>query len=185
MTKTMIPPDWKILPNTMGLVYLAELNFMIIEKIYHELDHDNKKHPAYYFLAFSASNSFFESVNILYTLLCSTKKEELRIKPLLLDSLKGKDGRVLKESIEKFNALKLRFEKYNFGKVRHNAGAHKNKKLPYPTGATSQLIQERFIISLGSIITELKNNTHTWFNYTLDNPYSHILDHLDKVILMN
>ena len=95
----------------MGLVYLADLNFMIVHKIYNELDLEKKDHPTYYFLIFSASNAFFESVNILYTLLCSKKHEEFRIRPLLLNTLKKKIYRNLMIYVK--NLKNIIFTKYD------------------------------------------------------------------------
>lgn len=90
--KVPIPPDWRYLPNVMNLVYLADIDFLICEKIYS--DHVGRKppHSSYDFLLLSANNAFNEAVKIIYTLILSTKKEELRIKPILDQVIKKEHG---------------------------------------------------------------------------------------------
>ncbi|MFT4326046.1 MAG: hypothetical protein ACMXYK_00930 [Candidatus Woesearchaeota archaeon] len=63
------------------LIYLADINFLICQKIYESLPSDRCK--ANKFLLLSANNAFNEAIGILHTLLCSNKKEELTIKPIL------------------------------------------------------------------------------------------------------
>lgn len=75
----------------MDLIYLAEINFLVCEKIYTDVLGDAikkwpqgvKQKPGQDFLLLAANNAFFESISIIHTLVCSTKKEEVRIKPLL------------------------------------------------------------------------------------------------------
>lgn len=74
-------PTWKYLSEVQKLIYLADINFLVCEKIYESLPTDRIK--ANKFLLLSANNAFNEAIEILHTLLCSNKKEELTIKPLL------------------------------------------------------------------------------------------------------
>jgi len=89
----------------MGLVNLAEIDFLICEKIYKEVLNDSiKAYPAGVekkigedFLLLTANNAFDNAVSILHTLICSNKKEEIRIKPLLEEVLNNDKG--FKDSI--------------------------------------------------------------------------------------
>lgn len=72
---------YKYLSEVQKLIYSADANFLVCEKIYELLPVDIIK--ANMFLLLSANNAFSEAVEILHTLLCSTKQEELTIKPLL------------------------------------------------------------------------------------------------------
>lgn len=90
--KVAIPPDWRYLPNVMDLIYLAEIDFLICEKVYSKYVGRESPHSGYNFLLLSANNAFNAAVEILYTLLCSTKKEELRIKPMLDETIKQNKG---------------------------------------------------------------------------------------------
>ncbi len=89
----------------MGLVNLAEIDFLICEKIYKEVLNDSiKAYPAGVekkigedFLLLTANNAFDNAVSILHTLICSNKKEEIRIKPLLEKVLNNDEG--FKDSI--------------------------------------------------------------------------------------
>ena len=74
-------PTWKYLSEVQKLIYLADTNFLVCKKIYETLPKDRIK--ANKFLLLSANNAFNEAIEILHTLLYSTKKEELTIKPLL------------------------------------------------------------------------------------------------------
>ncbi len=74
-------PMWKYTHEIQKLVHLADINFLVCKEIYHFLPKDRIK--ANKFLLLSANNAFNEAVSILHTLLCSTKEEELTIKPLL------------------------------------------------------------------------------------------------------
>lgn len=74
-------PEWKYLSEVQKLIYLADTNFLVCKTIYDSLPDDRIK--ANKFLLLSANNAFNEAIEILHTLLCSTKKEELIIKPLL------------------------------------------------------------------------------------------------------
>lgn len=77
---------YKYLSEVQKLIYLADMNFLVCEKIYELLPVDIIR--ANKFLLLSANNAFNEAVEILHTLLCSTKQEELTIKPLLEEIIK-------------------------------------------------------------------------------------------------
>jgi len=95
-------PEWKHVPDAMGLICLAEINFLVCEKIYTDVLGDLVKKwpqwvqqkPGQDFLLLVANNAFFESISIIHTLVCSTKKEEVRIKPLL-EAIIEKDRKVI------------------------------------------------------------------------------------------
>ncbi len=97
-------PEWKNVPDAMDLIYLAEINFLVCEKIYIDVLGDAIKKwpegvqqkPGQDFLLLVANNAFFESISIIYTLICSTKKEEVRIKPLL-ETIVEKDKKIANE----------------------------------------------------------------------------------------
>lgn len=74
-------PTWKYLSEVQKLIYLVDINFLVCKKIYESLPTDRIK--ANRFLLLSANNSFHDAIENLHTLLCSNKKEELIIKPLL------------------------------------------------------------------------------------------------------
>ncbi len=74
-------PIYKYLRATQDLIYLADINFLICQKIYKSLPRDRTK--ANKFLLLSANNAFNETIGILHTLLFSIDKKELTIKPLL------------------------------------------------------------------------------------------------------
>lgn len=80
MTKE--PPAWKTMRDLMDLVYLAEVNFLICKTTYLHLDRQ-KRIKGYDYFLMSANNAFNETIGILHTLLCSTKKEEIRMEPRL------------------------------------------------------------------------------------------------------
>lgn len=94
-------PEWKKVPDAMDLIYLAEINFLICEKIYTDVLGDAIKKwptgvqqkPGQDFLLLAANNAFFESISIIHTLVCSTKKEEVLIKPLL-ETIIEKDKKI-------------------------------------------------------------------------------------------
>jgi len=223
----------------MDLIYLAEINFFVCKQIYTDVLGEAikkwpkgvKQKPGQDFLLLAANNAFFESISIIHTLVCSTKKEEVRIKPLLeavierdkkaaskiadthvnrfatqletdypnpnyLDYtfLTWGDARPVGDVIadirkkkrvdsglKDFNALKEKFEKYNFHKVRHQSAAHKNKLLESPAGAAHLFIKEDLIKKLGEIVKMLKIDAYFWFDYQLGNPYSHILSSFEDV----
>ena len=94
----------------MGLVNLAEIDFLICEKIYKGVLNDSiKAYPTGVdkkigedFLLLTANNAFDNAVSILHTLICSNKKEEIRIKPLLeavLNSDKGFEDSIPDEKL--------------------------------------------------------------------------------------
>lgn len=62
------------------LVYLAEINFRVCQKIYRDYSDNNNKNT---FLILAANNAFCESVSVLHTLLCSTEKNDLKVLPVL------------------------------------------------------------------------------------------------------
>lgn len=99
--------------DLMMLVNLAEINFLICDKIYSGVLQDPikasptaaKKEIGHDFLLLAANNAFNESVSILHTLICSTKKAEIRIKPLLEEVLKrDKDvkNKISEDKVDKF-----------------------------------------------------------------------------------
>lgn len=89
--------------DIVSLIYLADINFLVCEKIYSEIINKKEKHDGYRFLLLSANNSFHEAVGILHTLLCSKKDEEVRIKPALEEIIKSQSGLILKDDPAMFN----------------------------------------------------------------------------------
>lgn len=232
-------PEWKSVPDVMDLIYLAEINFLVCKQIYTDVLGEAikkwpkgvKQKPGQDFLLLTANNAFFESISIIHTLVCSTKKEEVQIKPLLeavIERDKKAASEIADTHVNKFavqlekdypnpnyldytfltrgdarpvgdiiadirkkkrvdsglndlNALKEKFEKYNFHKIRHQSAAHKNKLLDSPAGAANLFIQEDLIKKLGEIVKELKIDANFWLDYELRNPYSHILSSLEDM----
>lgn len=64
------------------LVYLAEINFLVCQKIYKDYLNEKGRHENTFFVL-TANNAFYESLSVLQTLICSTEKNDLRIKPTL------------------------------------------------------------------------------------------------------
>jgi hypothetical protein len=62
--------------DILSLIYPADINFLICEKVYSEVINKNKEHDYYRFLLLSANNSFNEAVSILHTLLYSKKTKK-------------------------------------------------------------------------------------------------------------
>lgn len=238
--KSKEPTDWKAVGDIMKLACLAEINFLICQKIYNTiLSNTLKNWPAgvnkeigQEFFLLSANNAFFESVGILHTLICSIKKEEVRIKPLLEKVItRDKDctGTTKQDVIEKFyehvkndypnqnylqytfllkdedrligdvmadirrqkriksgltdlEAIKNKFEKYDFHKIRHQTAAHKNKLLEAPAGASTLYLKDGLTTQLGEIIKDLRINLSCWFDYALENPYSNTIDSFDEIL---
>lgn len=222
-------PNWRYGAGVTDLIYLAEINFLICEKIYEEISSKQDDAPDS-FLLLTANNCFYESLGIIHTLLCSTKDEELRIEPYLRSELQKKkmpilgidekksqeffkrvnkdyphtnylqydflfidDNRLagdivadiktkktIESSLADLEKLKDKFEKSGFHKVRHQAGAHKNKHLDFPAGAANMELRKEYINRLGEIVKDLKIANYTWFNYVLENPLNEILNSLDK-----
>ena len=73
--------DEQYIDKIVKLVYLADINFLVCDKIYRKLPEN--KLLGYDFSILSANNSFYASIEILHTLICSKKQEELTIKPIL------------------------------------------------------------------------------------------------------
>ena len=217
--------------NLVGLAYLAEANFLVCEKIYKEVI--DKKENRSDFLLLAANNAFFESVGTLFTLLCSRKKEEVRIRPMLekiiadeqdekndidpkaveifisgikkdypnIDYWEYRDllcgptneqiGNAMAKArsrwridhgLEDLNALKEKFEKGNFHKIRHQTFAHKNHHLDAPAGAADRVLFASLITDLGVIVRELKINMHIWFDYSHETHHIGVLNSLDEII---
>lgn len=92
--------DWRYGAGVVDLVHLAELNFLLCKKIYEAIE--NKQDSlGYSFLLLSANNSFYESIGIIHTLLCSTKEEEFRMEPYLKSEIEKKKAPTLPISNEK------------------------------------------------------------------------------------
>lgn len=89
--------------DIVSLIYLADINFLACEKIYSEVINKDEKHEGYRFLLLSANNSFYEAVNILHTLLCSKKDEEVRIRPALEEIIESQSGLISKDDPVMFN----------------------------------------------------------------------------------
>ncbi|MDD3006688.1 MAG: hypothetical protein PHX30_03855 [Candidatus Pacebacteria bacterium] len=81
MKKQMELSDEQYIDKIVKLVYLADINFLVCEKIYSKLPENELL--GYDFSILSANNSFYASIEILHTLICSKKQEELTIKPIL------------------------------------------------------------------------------------------------------
>lgn len=64
------------------LVHLAEINFLVCQKIYKDYLNEKGRHENTFFVL-TANNAFNESVSVLQTLICSTEKNDLKIKPVL------------------------------------------------------------------------------------------------------
>lgn len=86
------------------------------------------------------------------------------------------------DGLSDFNAIKEKFEKYHFHKIRHQSAAHKNKHLEDPAGASQLVLRDDLIEKLGEIVKEVKIHSHFWFGYTLDNPNYPVLIALNKLI---
>jgi len=100
-----------LISNAMDLVYLAEINFLICQKIYTEVLGDTiknwpaatKQKTGQDFLLLTANNAFNESVNIIHTLISSTIKQEIRLKPLVEEALKRDSNNLITISEDKIN----------------------------------------------------------------------------------
>jgi hypothetical protein len=79
------------------LVHLAEINFLVCQKIYRDYLDKNGRHKNT-FLVLMANNAFNESLSVLQTLLCSTEKNDLRIRPALEKRIDEEKGSV--ESVD-------------------------------------------------------------------------------------
>ncbi len=64
------------------LVHLAEINFLVCQKIYKNYLKKKGRHENTFFVL-TANNAFNESLSVLQTLICSTEKNDLKIKPIL------------------------------------------------------------------------------------------------------
>ena len=64
------------------LVHLAEINFLVCQKIYKDYLSKKGRHENTFFVL-TANNAFNESLSVLQTLICSTEKNDLKIKPAL------------------------------------------------------------------------------------------------------
>lgn len=64
------------------LVHLAEINFLVCQKIYKDYLSKKGRHENTFFVL-TANNAFHESLSTLQTLICSTEKNDLKIKPVL------------------------------------------------------------------------------------------------------
>ncbi len=64
------------------LVHLAEINFLVCQKIYKDYLNKKGRHENTFFVL-TANNAFNESLSVLQTLICSTEKNDLKIKPVL------------------------------------------------------------------------------------------------------
>lgn len=67
--------------NVQQFVYLVDINYRVCQKIHDETDHGQPTNHGFWKL--SANNAFYSALNTLHTLVDSTKKEEIRIKPIL------------------------------------------------------------------------------------------------------
>lgn len=93
-------PQWKYINGVVNLIYLAEINLLLSKKIYDYINNKIIISTSNFFLL-TANNAFFESVNILHTLLCPITKQELTIQPLLKDIIDSEKGYVSKIAEEK------------------------------------------------------------------------------------
>lgn len=165
------------------LVHLAEINFLVCQKIYKDYLSKKGRHENTFFVL-SANNAFNESLNVLQTLICSTEKNDLKIKPALEKVIENdknflvfvdpkiesqfiksieRDYPYLDEStfysyktfllqadepdnhlggvmtditrkkrvesgLADFQALKTKFEKFSFHKIRHHQVGHKHQE---------------------------------------------------------
>jgi len=91
----------KCLYELQKLIYLADINFLVCKKIYDFLPKDRMRVNK--FLLLSANNAFNEVVGIIHTLLCSTKDEELTIKPLLEEIIKKEKNVIFSITSAKVN----------------------------------------------------------------------------------
>ena len=94
-------PKWKYKRGVQDLICLVDINFLVCKKIYDLLPKDRIK--ANSFLLLSANNAFNEAIKILHTLLCSTKQEELTIKPLLEEIVKKEESTIVLIGDKKVN----------------------------------------------------------------------------------
>lgn len=79
------------------LIHLAEINFLVCQKIYKDYLNEKGRHENAFFVLV-ANNSFNESLSVLQTLICSTQKNDLRIKPILEKIIQEEDSLVYIDS---------------------------------------------------------------------------------------
>ncbi|EKD93887.1 MAG: hypothetical protein ACD_28C00035G0024 [uncultured bacterium] len=84
--------------------------------------------------------------------------------------------------LDELEKLKIEFEKAKFHKIRHQSGAHKNKLLPEPGGATFMLIRPTLINELEIIIKKIRISGSIWFDYSYDNPFRNTIISLEKIL---
>jgi len=95
----------KMTSKMIRLVNLAEINFLICEKIQKNEKLKNSK-----FLILTSNNCFSSAIGILHSLLSSTTKEELKIQPLFLIKKQNEEDKnkfSVISNIDKKNAKKL------------------------------------------------------------------------------
>lgn len=74
--------DVSYINKVQQLVHLAEINFLVCQKIYKDYLNQKEKSKNT-FIILTANNAFNESLSILQTMICSTEKNDLRIEPIL------------------------------------------------------------------------------------------------------
>jgi Txe/YoeB family toxin of Txe-Axe toxin-antitoxin module len=144
MESCPIPPEWQYTRNIMDLVYLADIDFLICDKIYRISD---PKPTSYDFLKLSANNSFFESIEILHTLIYSKDKNELRIEPAIKDIIEKdelSDVKINSEVVDKF----LKFIEAQYPNPNYNQ-FNFDKKMNLPIGDIIAEIKKAKIILNG------------------------------------
>lgn len=129
--------DWKYVGNIMDLVYLAETDFLICEKTYRFLNSNLSNRD---FFILSANNGFNESIGIIHTLICSSKKEELGIEQVLREIIdKDKKNSIPKLKNEQVDAF-VKFIEVNYPNPDYS-------QFDFGKDATSQI---------GNIMADLK-----------------------------
>jgi len=107
ITKPNNLSDWRSVPNLMGLIFLAETNFLLCQRIYNKITaSQSHRIKGEGFLLLAANNAFFAAVEILHTLISSTKTYEIRIAPLLEEHIAANVGLAIKVDRHKADKFK-------------------------------------------------------------------------------
>ena len=155
----------------MELIYVAQTDIEVCQIVYRKLYDREFGHNSPEFWLLMANNCFRSAVEILFTLLSSSKKEELRVEPLLNTG-----------SLVDFNRVKDRFEGKKFHIFRHQSIAHKHKIIDDPAGMSRRLIQSQYRKELEEIIDWLRGYAQGWFNYEDRNPNDSIKEELSTLL---
>jgi len=109
--------------DAVNLIYLSEINLEVCKQIQKFVMVENRGvvTQRISFLVLVSSNAFFSTVGTLHTLLCSTKQNDIRLKPLLEEKIKNEHdiiyGTEEKEKADKlYNILFQDYPNINYSK---------------------------------------------------------------------